>query len=271
MKKLTYILSISVLFLSIFSCDNNRLTYINPEVKIIFLHHSTGFNVWKGELRKYAKYTKWFTPSLVPKLLKSYNETNDKKYSIRERSFPTRYYSWENYPFDYYNIWVKNADKRMYKMQPTLKKLAKKYDVIIFKNCFPYSHILADDSLPDINSRKKTISNYTLQYNALKHKLLKYPDTKFIIWTGAALVEKSTSPEHAKRAMIFHDWVVNEWDQPGDNIFFFDFRKIETKGGLYLKPEYAVNEYNSHPNELLSGKAAELFVNRIIEVIENSN
>jgi hypothetical protein len=241
--------------------NDSRLSYKNPDARIIFLHHSTGKNVWNGEMKGMAE---------VPKLLRQYNKDNNKKYAIEERSFPSSPYPWENYPFDYYNIWVKNSGTEPFMSQPTLEMLTSKYDLIIFKHCFPFSSILAEDSLPDINSNRKTIANYKLQYEAIKNKLLEFPETKFIIWTGAALTEGLTTPEEAERARIFTSWMINEWDEEDDNIYIFDFRDIETEGGLYLKSEFAIGEMDSHPNKILGSKAAKLFFKRIIDVIENN-
>jgi hypothetical protein len=269
MKKILNLIA-AIIILTMTSCNNNKLTYKNPDERILFLHHSTGMNVWKGEIKGLANFTKRIGPSVVPNLLEEYNKKTGKKYSIESRIFPIKPYPWENYPYDYYNIWVKNAGNAPFLNNPTLEILTSEYNVIIFKHCFPFSNILPDDSIPDVNSKKKTITNYTLQYNVLKSKLKEFPNTKFIIWTGAALVEKMTNPEEAERARKFTNWLLTEWDEPGDNIYFFDFRDIETEGGLYLKPEYAVGELDSHPNEQLSIKAASLFVNRIIEVIEKS-
>jgi hypothetical protein len=269
MKKLSIII-LTIIIIIMISCSKNKLTYPNPDAKILFLHHSTGQNVWKGKLNGLASLSMRLGSSLVPKLLKEYNKVNGKKYAIYEIWFPNNPYPIENNPYDYYNIWVKNAGQKPFMEQPTLEMLTAEYDMIIFKHCFPVSNILADDSLPDINSSKKTIANYKLQYNALKNKLKEFPKIKFIVWTGAASVEKATTPEEAKRAKDFIGWVKNEWDEPDDNIFIFDFNQIETEGELYLKPEYAKSLTDSHPNEILSKKAAELLVNRIIEVLENN-
>jgi hypothetical protein len=242
------------------SCSNNSPTSTDPNGKILFLHHSTGLNVWNGAKKDQPE---------VLKLIMQYNEDNHKSYVIEEKSFPNKPYPWSNYPYDYYNIWVKNAGNRPFRKQPTLEMLTLKYEIIIFKHCFPFSSVLADDSTPDINSSKKTIANYKLQYEAIKRKLHEFPSTRFIVWTGAALVEKVTTPEEAKRARDFTSWMISEWDEAEDNIHIFDFRQIETEGGLYLKPEYAIGELDSHPNEVLSSKAANLFVKRMIDIIEN--
>ncbi len=59
-----------------------------------------------------------------------------------------------------------------------------------------------------------------------------------------------------------------EWDQPGDNIFLFDFHQLETEGGLYLKDEYAAGSEDSHPGPDFSKRAASLFCSRIVAVME---
>jgi hypothetical protein len=245
------------------------LSYENPDYKVIFLHHSTGNNVWYGDINPGKKIH--FTKSIcmVPRLVKEYNEAQGCKISLEERNFPSgNPYPWENYPYDYYNIWVKNAGNEPFTEEPTLEILTKEYNLIMFKHCFPMSNILEDDGNPDINSDKKTLANYKLQYNALKNKLHEFPQNKFIVWTGPALVESFTTADEAKRAREFATWVINEWDEPDDNIFIFDFRQIETEGGLYLKSEYATNTNDPHPNILLSEISASSLVKRLLEVID---
>lgn len=64
--------------------------------------------------------------------------------------------------------------------EPTLEILSKKYNLIIFKHCFPVCNISEDTNHPDINSSEKRIENYKLQYIALKQKLRAFPDTNFL-------------------------------------------------------------------------------------------
>jgi hypothetical protein len=223
-------------------------------MRIIFLHHSTGELVWKGGVKQ------WF---------KKYNAEKGTNYKISEWAFPKASpYGWKNYPFDYWNIWVKNAGDKPFMKEPTLEILTKEYQVIIWKHCFPFSKIKKDIGAPDINSEEKRIENYKLHYSALKEKMREFPNTKFIVWTGAALVKNATDEESGKRAKEFFEWVKKEWDQPGDNIYLWDFYQLETEGNLYLKEEYAVSSNNSHPNIKFSQMVAPLFCQRIVEVIE---
>ena len=51
------------------------------------------------------------------------------KYFIEEKIFPkAEPYGWNNYPYDYYNIWVKNAGEQPFMEEPTLEILTKEYD-----------------------------------------------------------------------------------------------------------------------------------------------
>ena len=250
------------------SCMNNKdeVTVENPHAKVLFLHHSTGMYVWKGsKLNKNWVLNKQNYD--VPRQIIDYNKTSDSKIAIKQSYFPKgQPYPWENYPYDYYNIWVKNAGNKTFMEEPTLEMLTQDYDVIIFKFCFPVSSILDGDTVGDIDSKQKTLANYKLQMNAIKEKLNGFPGTKFLVWTGAALLEAHTNEAEANRAIKFADWMIYNWDTPSDNIEVFDFRKISTDGGLYLKPEYAAGPNDSHPNQEFAQIAAKAFVEKIIKL-----
>jgi len=225
---------------------------VKDGIKILFLHHSTGRNIWNGGVRE------WF---------EDYNSREGTNFSITEQEFPkSSPYGWKNYPYDYWNIWVNHAGNEPYKDEPTLEMITKEYDIVIWKHCFPVSGILPDTGDPDISSDEKRQENYRLQYEALKEKMHEFPDTKFIVWTGAALVEGATDPESARRARDFFEWVKNDWDEKGDNIFIWDFYALETEGGLFMKDEYAVGPTNSHPDEDFSRGVAPFLCQRIVDV-----
>lgn len=224
------------------------------EVNILFLHHSTGQVIWEGG---------------VPDLIDEYNEQNGTSYTIEAQDFPKDYpYGWSNYPYDYWNIWVNHAGNEPFMDEPTLEILTQDYQVIIWKHCFPVSDVEEDSGEADVSSDVKSIENYQLQYLALKEKMHEFPDTLFIVWTGAAQVRGATSQSQARRAQRFFTWVREEWDEPGDNIFIWDFRQLETEGGLYLKDRYAASSDDSHPNAEFAKRVAPLFVQRIVDVIE---
>lgn len=241
------------------------------QFNILFLHHSTGRVIWTGKPSGFDQVKNIFSKVFqVPDWFQEYNETNATNYVISEQSFPKKEpYGWKNYPFDFYNIWVKNADKEMYMEEPSLKLLTNNNDLIIFKHCFPVSRV-EENGNPDIESEEKTLENYILQYNALKNKLHEFPNTKFLLWTSPALLEHHTNANQAKRSKEFVKWVINDWDEPNDNIYLWDFHELQTEGGLYLRVKNARNNSDSHPSENFAARVAPLFCQRIVDVIENN-
>jgi hypothetical protein len=255
-----------IVTLTLISCESNQ----SEMKRIIFLHHSTGQSIWIGKTNRYIY--KLTQKGDVQRFFDEYNKTNRTKYSISEVSFPKKTpYGWENYPFDYYNIWVKNAGNKPFMEEPTLEILTAEYDVIIFKHCFPVSRIMKDSGIPDIDSNEKRIENYKLQYNALKDKMHTFPDKKFIVWTPAACTKGTLSEEEAKRTREFYKWIMEEWDDKEDNIYIWDFYKYETEGGLYLLDKNAYAAENNHPGTEFSGNIAPLFCKFIVDVIGSTN
>ncbi|MEZ5083409.1 MAG: hypothetical protein R2750_08175 [Bacteroidales bacterium] len=241
-------------------------------INILFLHHSTGRVIWTGKPSGVDVIKNVFNNVYqVPDWFIEYNQTNGTNYAIKEQSFPNKEpYGWKNYPFDYYNIWVKNAGSELFMDEPTLEILTKNNDVIIFKHCFPVSKVDENTGIPDINSEEKRLENYKVQYNALKKKIHEFQDTKFIVWTSPVLLENHTNPDEAQRSKDFVNWVISEWDEPTDNIFIWDFNKLQTEGGLYLPVKNARNKSDSHPSESFAKEVAPLFCQRIVDVIENN-
>ncbi len=261
--RLTCILAIILTFM-LTTCSKQETPEEEAEsdMKVIFLHHSTGEVVWNGN-------TSIGESNSLPSLLLKYNEDNETAISIKELNYPKASpYGWNNYPYDYYNIWIKNGGDQPYMEESTLEILTKEYQVIVFKHCFPVCDILPDDGNPDIDSPKQTLANYKLQYQALKTKMHEFPGIKFILFTGAAHVQGATTEADALRAKEFFNWVINTWDESEDNIYLWDFYSLETEGGLYLKDEYSAGD--SHPNASFAGQVAPLLFNRIIDVIINN-
>lgn len=261
--KISFTLLATLIIMVLTSCKSN-----NAEMKkIIFLHHSTGQAIWYGSVNRYVR--KITDRSDVKVFFKNYNRTHSKKYLITERSFPGEaLYGWKNFPYDYYNIWVKNAGSIPYQGEPTLEILTKEYEIIVFKHCYPVSNIMEDTGIQNIDSEEKRLENYKLQYNALKEKMHQFPGTRFIVWSPVVQVKNNIKPEEALRTKDFYNWIMNEWDEKGDNIFIWDFYTLETEGGLYFKDEYSVSPNDSHPNKEFAGRIAPLFAQFIIDVGE---
>ena len=152
------------------------------DTSIIYLHHSVGEHIWNGKptplgqkaVRKVSRKLadKLSYRGKLPKLFNAYNLEHEKNYLIHQLNFPKASpYGWNNFPYDYYNIWVENAGEEPFMDEPTLEMLTKDYQVIIFKHCYPMSSIEPDQDSADIHSYLHTVSNYKLQYKGLKEKL----------------------------------------------------------------------------------------------------
>jgi hypothetical protein len=263
-------LMLCALFVSTLACKHSEPA--SNAVNILFLHHSTGEVVWKGDKQSLdVKGIHIAGEQAVPEWFSNYNKLHKTNYVITEKNFPAQKpYGWKNYPYDYYNIWVKHAGNQSYMEEPTLEMLTPEYEVIVFKHCYPVSMLDSDTVNVSIDSDKKTIQNYKLQYLALRDKMKTFASTKFIVWTGAVMLPSQLSKENQENSKAFFDWVKNEWDQPGDNIFVWDFYALETNGGLFLDVAHAESGTNPHPNTGFAAKVAPLFCQRIADVIENN-
>ncbi len=234
--------------------------------KACFLHHSTGGAV--------------YSQGHVADTIDAYNIAHGTNYQLDQRAFPHTPYPWNNYPYDYWNLWVNGACSSENPKIECLESMLNNYDIVIFKHCYPGSDIIADIANPNASSKVKCLANYKLQYRALKAKMDDFPNKKFIVWTLAPLHRLATNAEKAKRAQEFVNWVKNDWltedNQNHPNIFIFDFFNIVAENNENpqqgkvncLKYEYEKNHNgrDSHPNKQANIVAGAAFANFIISV-----
>ena len=272
MKTMYRFLILLIYIISMNSCGEKK-EQKGSDMSIVLLHHSTGYNIWYGDKSTLRSkiLRKLGGGSAMKAWFRNYNREHGSGYSIDELYFPAHGQSrtFGNFPFDYYDLWVVNAGNQPVGDDPTLEILTRDYEMVVWKHCFPVGNILEDTGNPDINSMEKRIENYKLQYAALKKKMLEFPDTKFLVWTGAALLEENTSRDEASRTRQFFNWVKHTWDEPDDNIHLWDFYELETEGGLYMKKEYGDGPGDSHPNNVFAGRVHKLLCNRIVDVFES--
>jgi hypothetical protein len=238
-----------ILFLLLFSLSP---AYAADE-HIIFLHHSTG-----GVIFDDGHVFDWFS---------AYNAAHNSSYSITERAYPTGTYPWENYPYDYWNLWVNGACRADEPSRHCLAQLAAEYDLVIFKNCYPVSTIEEDTGSPDITSSRKSLENYKLQYSAVRNALRQFPNTLFIFWTAAPLNESATFPEQAARARQFANWVKNDMLAGGNypNIRVFDYFDLTANWNNVLRAEYERDSTDSHPNTQAAEDVGPVFAQFIVD------
>ncbi len=261
MKKITLFLSFFILSNLLFSQN------------VIFLHHSTGGGVWWGG-----------NGTSVPAWISNYNTAHGTSIVVKERSYPDSPYPWENYPYDYWNLWLNGACNSANPKIECLNTLVESYDLVIFKHCYPGAAIQPDVGNPDVTSSKKTLENYKEQYRALRGLMDSYPTKKFMVWTLAPLHRLSTNTAAATRAKQFVDWVNNDWltedSKSHPNIYIFDFfqyaaeqNQSPANGQTYcLKYDYEISHSNgdSHPNDLANSIIAPLFGLAIVDALADT-
>jgi hypothetical protein len=76
--------------------------------------------------------------------------------------------------------------------------------------------------------------------------------------------------EQATNMKTFVDWVRNQWDETGDNIYIWDFYYWETGGGssLYLLDDYKSSDGDSHPDSDFNNTVYPYFCRRIVNVLK---
>ncbi len=253
-RKKIYLTFSFIFILSAISCPQPTLqSAMKADAKVIFLHHSTGGLVWNAG---------------VVNEISLRNANLGTNYSVSERSYPNTPWPWENYPSDYYRLWVGGEGSNTNESIQTLDALCAQYDVIVWKHCYPVTEIEADIGVANPASSTKTLANYKAAYNALKTKMQSFKNKRFIVWTGAVEQSGNCTQEQAQRLKDFRDWIITTWDQTGDNIFVFDFWYLETEGGLYLKSNYAASSGDDHPNAVFCTATASKFAERIVDVLQ---
>lgn len=234
--------------------------------KAIFLHHSTGGGVYQQ-----GNVEDWIA---------KYNSDNKTNIEITETSYPNSPWPWDNYPYDFWKLWVDGSCDPNQPGIECLNTLTQKYNIIIFKHCFPGASINSDNGAGNITSNNKTIPNYKLQYRALRQTFDNFPDTKFIVWTLAPLHRLATTSEKATRANEFSSWVIEEWlaedQKEHPNIFVFDFFGLaaELESNTINGQQYCLkyiyegshSDNDSHPNTLANETIGPLFAQKIVDV-----
>jgi hypothetical protein len=224
---------------------------------IIFLHHSTGAGVWSG-----GNVPGWFS---------NYNAAHGTSFSISDRLYPDTPYLWNNYPYDYWNLWVNGACNSSNPNIECMNTLAANHNIVIYKHCFPGADVVADNGLPAVGSSIQTLANYKLQYRALRQMMDSYPNNKFIVWTLVPLHRLATDATTAARAKEFVDWVKNSWltedGHSHQNIFIFDFWGLVAGTDNFLRYEYEGSHTgsDSHPNGQANATVGPIFSQFIVD------
>ncbi|MCC6694746.1 MAG: PKD domain-containing protein [Candidatus Hydrogenedentes bacterium] len=161
--------------------------------------------------------------------------------------------------------------------------------ILIFKSCFPNSHVEAgDSSAGDPFSDWKMLANYKAvyhhpggsgqtyeheghAYHALEDVFAQHPDTLFITVTAPPECWAETDQQIAANARAFNNWLTKEW-WPGytkatglHNVVVFDWFDLlaaPPNAGAHanqLRAEFGGNAGDSHPNDAANAQSTRVF------------
>ena len=226
----------------------------------IFLHHSTGRNIWGPN----------GSSTSVPDEITTYNTNHgyagSEECSLTEQWFPSvhgdnEWSTWHHlFDSDYTDedVWpIINANQ-----------------IIVIKSCFPSSAMTGIGSPSDTAAyTTKSVYNYKWHWRHILRIMENQPEHFFVIWTNAPLVAASTDDNEAYWANEFCTWAKDtlaegldpEYGAFPKNVYVFDFFHKLAGTDYKLKPEYAVGTTDSHPNSAATELVAPQFVQEVFD------
>ena len=264
------IISLMGIFISFLICLSG-FSYAAGDENILFLHHSVGGNLYN------------YSDMGLENFIAGYNDEQNTSYSIENWEYPGERdyspYAWNNYPFDYWNLWVNDLSSCNselcsgdgYRCIECLDNIVESHEIVVLKHCYGGSDILEDQGLSNVLFPRKSLENYKLQYVALLETFDEYNSTLFIVFTlpprNKDYSSAGTPRENAARATEFTEWVKNEWLDDGadhENVVIFDIREFLVEKDSYsdyynfLKDEYSTG-VDSHPNDFANNVIGPIF------------
>jgi hypothetical protein len=222
----------------------------------IFLHHSTGQNIWGPN----------GSSTSVPQEMDNYNTLhgytgmqavtmNEEWWSPSDNEWVTQHAFFED-PSPVTGIGYYLPGNR----------------IIVIKSCFP-SSAMSGTGLPDdtLSPDMKTMVNYKWHWRHIVKVMKSHPENFFVIWTNAPLEPGSTNADEAALSEWFCTWAKDTLAAgldpvlglfPG-NVYVFDFfHKLTGPNGMMLS-QYAAGPGDSHPNAAATALVAPQFVQEI--------
>ena len=200
----------------------------NPEppaetVKLVFIHHSTGENWLKdgnGDLGRTLDKNNYFVSDT------GYGWGPD---DIGNRTDIVNWPEWFLGPESerYLEALYQHSGQRS-RYTRTLADPGGENVIVMFKSCFPNSHLKGNPGDPPASGEGLTVSNAKYIYNELLQYFATRPDKLFIVITAPPL----QNPKFSENARAFNTWLVRDWlaenDYNGYNVAVWDFYNILT-------------------------------------------
>lgn len=220
----------------------------------IFLHHSTGGNIWGPNN----------SSTSIPQEMLNYNTINgytgSQAVSMNQQWWP----SGSNNEWEYWHRIFENNISGA-----NIVPIIENNKIVVIKSCYPSSSIVSWGQPSDtLTPTLKTVYNYKWHWIHIINVMSQYPNTFFVIWTNAPLVPNATNINSALLSKKFTTWAKDTLTQESTfprNVYVFNyFDKLTDDNGFKLL-QYAVSNSDSHPNSLATELIDPQFVNEIFD------
>jgi len=223
---------------------------------VIFLHHSTGRNlIEQGGVRERfseASYDFWDHDYTWPGLRRPDGSPAGYSYNVPDDNTD---------PDGLAEIFAQRTRRLPLNAFSGLLQ----HEVIVFKSCFPVSHITSDEQL----------ERYKSHYLDMRDVMDGHPDRIFIVVTPPPLNPAATDAAAAARARAFADWLGSEaYLNEHPNVFTFDFfdhlAESDPTAPDYNMLHQAYREgSDSHPNQKANETIGPLFVDFVMDAVQS--
>ena len=227
----------------------------------IFLHHSTGGNIWGPNPDGNSTTT-------IPDQMNTYNQIHgytgnqaiamsQEWWSPGDNEWSTQHEFFEgNAAFTDLNYYLTN------------------YKILVVKSCFPSSAIDSWGAPSDTaDPTYKSVCNYKWHWRHILNVMKNHPQNFFAIWTNVPLEIHSTNSSEALLSKKFCKWAKDTLAAGLDpvfgsfppNVYVFDyFGKMSDENGYELQ-QFVTGDGDSHPNGAGTDFIAPQFVNEIFD------
>ena len=225
----------------------------------IFLHHSTGGNIWGPNGSSTS------VPDEIVKYNDSYGYSGEEACSLDQEWFPVNH---GNEWADWHHLFDKDySDDDVWQYISNNK-------IVIIKSCFPSSSMTGIGEPSDTNAfTTKSVYNYKWHWRHIIRIMEAHPENFFVIWTNAPLVAGATNDDQAYWANEFCTWAKDtlaegldqEYGAFPKNVYVFDYFHKLVGDDYKEKPEYAASNTDSHPNAAATELVAPQLVSEVFD------
>jgi hypothetical protein len=223
----------------------------------IFLHHSTGGNIWGPNGGQVS------IPTELARFDSSHSFHGADSMRMEEQWWPAG-------ADNEWSTWHEIFENRL--PSEDIRPHLAAHPIIMIKSCFPSSSMSGRGSSSDTsNPTVKSVANYKWHWRSIISVMKSHPENFFVLWTNAPLEGASTNASEATLSNSFCRWAKDTLAMGLDpvfgafpkNVYVFDFYHLLADSTGILPDMYATAAGDSHPNEAATTLVAPHLVSEV--------